>query len=419
MATGRFSLHFRRRQPENVAMLLVASFILGGCSKQYPTMIIRNHAGDSGEFRDISPVWSHNGSKIAFVRAYSSGTQQLMVTSADLTNINALNLPEVVSPDREYSSDLRRYNCPNTIAWSPDDRYIAHERLRSFKLDSGETLPGSDLWQINVASGSESKLAAHTKKDFDPVCYFRYPSWSPNGKYLSFTAEGMNWQRFIYVKPLAPLADATVTPRFDEYSESDWPVWANSASNAKLYFRQSIIFPLVAPSVETIRYLEPGRAEIASAGESLRLKSKAQYAQGRLVGKAIQLRISHITPSLNDKLLAYSIANDPTNFNSYSVWICESGSTNPIRVTPLTTSGYLAPVWIDDSSLGAVRVSGKSCDAVILNRFTHKSKFVCALPTADLSWSPDRSRIICAREQLQTDQSVPHLMVIGTGVKIK
>ena len=125
-----------------------------------------------------------------------------------------------------------------------------------------------------------------------------------------------------------------------------------------------------------------------------------------------------ITPSPNDKLLAYSIANDPTNFNSYSVWICESGSTNPIRVTPLTTSGYLAPVWIDDSSLGAVRVSEKSCDAVILNRFTHKSKFVCALPTADLSWSPDRSRIICAREQLQTDQSVPHLMVIGTGVKI-
>src|SRR5690242_10740500 len=89
---------------------------------------------EPGVYTDINPRWSHDGKRICFLRSTPDRRLQLYLSDSDLERATALLEAELVSPDRPYSSHLRRYSSPSTVAWSPDDRQIAFERAEWFQF---------------------------------------------------------------------------------------------------------------------------------------------------------------------------------------------------------------------------------------------------------------------------------------------
>lgn len=100
------------------------------------------------------PIWSPDGSKIAF-RSQESGNRDIYVMNADGTNITQLT----DDPRDDYSP-----------AWSPDGEKITFVSERD----------GNPEIYVMSADGSDPiRLTHNAVVDF-------YPAWSPNGKWIAF-----------------------------------------------------------------------------------------------------------------------------------------------------------------------------------------------------------------------------------------
>jgi tricorn protease len=153
----------------------------------------RNLTRSSGA-HDRSPVWSPDGTQLAWL-SDASGEYQLMISDQlGNTKPRALALPAI-----GFYSDL---------AWSPDGKtLILHDNHLN-------------LWLIDVASGRASKIDTDVfetpGRQFDAV-------WSPDSRWVAYTKSLDNHLRAIFVHSLADgksfqltdaLADA-VSPAFD------------------------------------------------------------------------------------------------------------------------------------------------------------------------------------------------------------
>ena len=204
--------------------IALALLLLTGCSRSLrpgQSDVPPGLKARPGVFSDINPRWSHDGKRIAFLRATPDRKVQLHIIDYALTTSlgqpQALLAAELLCPDRPYSPALQRYNSPDTLAWSPHDRSIAFERLEWFILGENERLPGTGLWSCDTTTHNVQPLAAHSSAYKDLFYYYHAPQWSPDGRYFAFVGEGINGQRVIFVRPLQQNTKE-VMPRFDNYS---------------------------------------------------------------------------------------------------------------------------------------------------------------------------------------------------------
>jgi Tol biopolymer transport system component len=343
-----------------------------------------------GFFEDIGPRWSHDGRRIAFLRRTTDRHLQLCVTSRDLSRVVPLDQPELVSPDRPYRTGRAGYRAPERLAWSPDDRFIAFSRVEWFTFEDGERLPGTGLWAYDLNTGRMEPLAIRPKKYEDLFYYFRSPQWSPNGKRLAFIGEGMRGETALFVRTLAGTGPRVEMPRYDQYSDVDWPAW--SPDGRRLVFRQGILRAPTADPIETLRLIEPGGLEARRLTEfglpsGSNPKSKIQnpkYAAG-------------LSWSPDGRRLAFTLTPDALEPDRYAVWVLDAEGSEPARrVSPEDGHGYLAPVWMDGSTLGALRPAGLEYDAVAFSADGGPARVLCRLPSDDMDWSPDRRSIVCA-----------------------
>ena len=149
----------------------------------------------------FDPVWSPDGSRIAFHGLGSDGEQHLYIINADGSAVR--QLPDGLagstpawSPDggalaftlpsspqstiyliRVDGTGLRRIAALpgwiNEVAWSPDGTRLA------FSTDHFDS---ADVWTVN-ADGSDLKRLA------SGAGYNRYPAWSPDGRRLAYIFE--------------------------------------------------------------------------------------------------------------------------------------------------------------------------------------------------------------------------------------
>jgi dipeptidyl aminopeptidase/acylaminoacyl peptidase len=330
---------------------------------------------------------------------------------------------ELLCPDRPYDPDLRRYCSPDTLAWSPDDRQIAFERIEWFTFEDGQRLPGTALWALDTYSGRVTPLALHPSHYLSLFYYFHAPQWSPDGRYLAFVGEGINGQRVIFVRPLAAQRAIEVVPRFDNYAQSDWPTWQPFPAGGHagrhrpaLYLRQGIVHPLAGAATDTLRRIVPGSAG-AGSGEVWRIRDR-DYA--RLIAPShpramVTPRIGHPAWSADGRRLAITLTPDANDYNRYEIWVMNADGSDAHRVSPQGISagggrtgrdstggrstgegGYLAPVWIDAHRLGALSPEGSHYAVVTLDLDTRTVRRLGTIPTADCDWSPDRTRIVYA-----------------------
>lgn len=145
---------------------------------------------DKGE---LFPVWSPDGSKIAYVFAWWEG-YEIYTVNADGSDPKPVTV-RFLNPD---GSDSHLPYRPRYVdiepAWSPDGTRIAFASTRNGKVSDGFVDP---FLQIFVVNANGTGLHALTSNDF----YNRTPIWSPDGTQIAFTqynpVPGEQWKVMI------------------------------------------------------------------------------------------------------------------------------------------------------------------------------------------------------------------------------
>lgn len=111
---------------------------------------------------DVSPAWSPDGHRIAYVRLSNRGSWEIWLVNTDGSGAHALTHDQ-------------RLN--DAVAWSPDGRQLAYT---SHLIDDHD-------WQVRVMAADGS--GTHTVYTCSGRCHYGgYAiAWSPDGKQLAFT----------------------------------------------------------------------------------------------------------------------------------------------------------------------------------------------------------------------------------------
>jgi len=107
--------------------------------------------------RDARPAWSHDGSRVAFLRRDGAGSESARIYVLDVDG----GTPRKLS-DTAASTDA-------APRWSPDDRFIAFTHPAR---DDG--VLHVEVRRIDVATGTETLVGGG-----------EHPSWSPDGKLIA------------------------------------------------------------------------------------------------------------------------------------------------------------------------------------------------------------------------------------------
>jgi Tol biopolymer transport system component len=420
----------------------------------------------SAPYEDIAPRWSPDGRRIAFLRRTPDRRQQLYLTDIYLNRVLPLLEPEMACPDRLFNASQHRYLSPDALAWSPDGKQIAFIRGEWFKFEDGDRLPGTGLWSLDTVTGRVLPLALHPKDYKLGYYYYRYPQWSPDGRYLAFVGEGISGERVIFVRTLQGQKADEVAPRYDDYEDSDWPVWKPESErenhgetrreqenpttrpenqkpktkNPTLVYRQKIQRAATSPHTETLRRVQPGSADGRQSGEIWRLRA-VDYA--RLLAKRdngsrrdpeyrlglvqyptpgtpklepVAPRAGHLAFSPDGKRVAFTLTPDGQAFDRYELWTLEpdTGKAQRVRATP--GPGYLAPVWIDNDRLGVLSPNGEQYDVKVIEVKTGTSRVLGTIESADCHWSPDRRFIVYAGKAGPRSAGETTLRLLQTGL---
>jgi uncharacterized repeat protein (TIGR01451 family) len=148
---------------------------------------------------DINPAWSPDGSRIAFISGRDSNTE-IYVMNFDGTGLTNLTN----SPEAEHA-----------LVWSPDGTRIGFVRERNFNLD---------IFVMNADGSGQVALTNDLASDFDPA-------WSPNGSRITFnTFRDGNWE--IYVMNPDGTGQINITNHPATDLEPEW-----SPDGSRLVFR--------------------------------------------------------------------------------------------------------------------------------------------------------------------------------------
>ncbi len=112
-----------------------------------------------------TPMWSPDGTKIAFVARGGDGNQDVYVMNADGSTIQRLTTDPTVDQDP---------------SWSPDGSTIIYDNIGSAPVQPGGFSSAQELWTVPVAGGPPIRL---THDNFAA----RQPVYSPDGTRIAVT----------------------------------------------------------------------------------------------------------------------------------------------------------------------------------------------------------------------------------------
>ncbi|MGD8455683.1 MAG: hypothetical protein PVF83_04795 [Anaerolineales bacterium] len=174
---------------------------------------------------DYNPVWSPDGSKIAFV-SVRNGYTELFMMNADGTDQNSISaisqLPSVIAKcksiywenlDNSTEEDIEfiresPYGCmlDDSPAWSPDGSKIAFVSARD---------GNQEIYMMNVDGTGLKNISNHPTDEDDP-------SWSPDGSKIVFTSNRDGEYFQIYIMDIDGSDVIQIT---SDYGNKFTPAW--------------------------------------------------------------------------------------------------------------------------------------------------------------------------------------------------
>jgi TolB protein len=144
---------------------------------------------------DMSPAWSPDGKRVAFVSMRNDPNGEIYVMNADGTGVTRLT----------YSDGADR-----APTWSKDGKRIAFQSMRDD--------PAGDIYVMNDDGSGVTRVTTYPGADFDPA-------WSPDGKQIAFASAreaGGQGTTDVYVLTLETMAVARVTSLGANVGHPSW-----------------------------------------------------------------------------------------------------------------------------------------------------------------------------------------------------
>lgn len=161
---------------------------------------------------DKQPVWSPDGTKIAFVKNFLNnlndyGGNNIYVMNADGSNVVQLTF----SGDAEYP------------AWSPDGTKIA------FTDEIDETV---NVWVSTIKVVNSSNGSVLMQTDMYGSSIIPCPAWSPDGTKIAFDSDGSAWDFISDIFTICPNGSnpSLLTPQFANDYDYWKPAWSPNGS---------------------------------------------------------------------------------------------------------------------------------------------------------------------------------------------
>jgi TolB protein len=134
--------------------------------------------------RDMNPVWSPDGKRIAFLSDDRSGSGILQIYSMNPDGTNLVRLTNI--PDTEWWAGMD---------WSPDGQYLVAQH---FPMEAEQTTPGKghvNIYLIN-ANGSGATQLTENESGGDHSA-----QWSPKGDLIAFLHTESNLTQIYTIHP--------------------------------------------------------------------------------------------------------------------------------------------------------------------------------------------------------------------------
>jgi Tol biopolymer transport system component len=325
----------------------------------------------------LSPVWSPDGTQIAFHRIAGADT-------------GIYTVPALGGPERKLRSTHVPYPVASPISWSPDGKWIAFgdplptepaDRIFLISLDTLETRPlphnpkcrhestptfshsGAKLAYVCVRSTNGLELATIELPDGEPKTVVLVSSYMTS---FTWTADDSKLVLSIYTGAgpelfEAPLADGQLRP-LPLPPNAAWPVvsskgdkLAYSGSSDKINIWRK---DLLSPELPPVKFIS-----------STQIQNQPQYSPD---GKHIAF---------------YSTRSGPWN-----LWVSDADGTNLVQLSKLETAGGGTLGWSPDSKQIVVgSKSGETNETYIVDISERVSKKLVtnSVDTGAPSWSHD------------------------------
>lgn len=188
--------------PGDFASTVTRLFVFDRKSQTPTTM---THASSS--HHEHKPLLSHDGNLIAYFRQYDDHRSELRV----INRITGQNDGLVTLANVEYPGYLRRVETRPNYAFTPDDRSIVFwhaGKIRRVELADGsmKTVP----FRVAVEREVTTRIRPTIKRldDLDDATAVRWPSLSPDGKTMAFSAFGYIWLMDVPTDGVRRLSDS-------------------------------------------------------------------------------------------------------------------------------------------------------------------------------------------------------------------
>ena len=287
---------------------------------------------------DGDPTWSPDGTRIAFTRARVS---QFSVADRDsvalyVMNADGTNLTRLTTPGFAFDGEP---------VWSPDGSRIAFTRWQE----------SQEIYATNVDGGGLTRLTNSPGPDFSPA-------WSPDGSKIAFTSQrDGNFEVYVMNSDGGGQTRLTNNP----HSDDSQPAW--SSDGTKITFISG----------------RDGNNEIYTMGAG-------GNSQTRITNSPASEFAPHWSPDGNTIAFATYQAFNP------EIYVMDDDGGGLLNLTNHPAADY-APAWSPDGTRVAFTSERDgNAEIYVMNSDGSGQTRLTNHPTADIDpdWSPDGSKIV-------------------------